>query len=776
MYRWTNVNRRFPAITIAVLLLAVDSHAQIPAFPGADGAAAHVTGGRGGIVYHVTRLDRDYSDTAKGTLRYGLTDSNFNKQPRTIVFDVAGTFWLGRFGAEKGHMNGWDTQSRINLGSNITIAGQTAPGPVYIMGGVVKAGSPNIILRNVTIAPGYGMRNFEKPDAVPPELPRAGDFPDSYVYDAIDVSGQGILISHVTTLYATDESISVNEQARDVTIQYCNISQGQNYPQADAEGSGYTGHALGSLLQAGTSAKISVLHCLYAHQKGRLPRVGSESGTGAINDFRNNVFYNWLGTAGTGAGGQPSFNNFIHNFYLPGPGGDDVSGIRIVSAKGGTGLFDGKGSTWTKAYVTGNLKDTNKDGDPNDAVAADSSLVNIAAQSEAYDVNTGVTLSAQAALTDVLRHVGARWWERDYDPFRGNTEAIDTPDERLTHETMSGTGKIVAWADDPFNDDPNEGVEWRRLLSLRADAASATGLLTRSADWDTDQDGMPNAWEQEHGLAVDAANNNADFDSDGYTDLEEYLNDLAAWPAPGEILFCGGNPRYAEITNWEVRGISLGTSRKPVVTASKWQPSRYDTAVIDNRRAVVDAAGQHAGDLHIANNGTLDIMQGWLKVTRTLQIGATSAATVRLAGGMLRATTLTKGQSGSFTFTGGTLSADVVDFDLLVQAGTISPGSGPGTAQVNGDLTMQQGSCAEIELGLTGPGGSDRVIVNGNLTLGCTLNVLNLPGFGAGTYTVIVYTGTLGGSPSLGSYPTGYTVALDTKTPGEVRLVVERQD
>src|SRR5438105_571622 len=130
---------------------------SIPSFPGADGAAANVIGGRGGIVYHVTKLDKNYSDTAQGTLRYGLTDSNFTVggqvQPRTIVFDVAGTFWLGRYGAEKNHNNGWDTQSRINLGSNVTLAGQTAPGPVYIMGGVVKAGSTNTILRNLTIAP-----------------------------------------------------------------------------------------------------------------------------------------------------------------------------------------------------------------------------------------------------------------------------------------------------------------------------------------------------------------------------------------------------------------------------------------------------------------------------------------------------------------------------------------------------------------------------------------------------------------------------------------------
>jgi hypothetical protein len=38
---------------------------KLPAFPGADGAAAFVTGGRGGFVYHVTKLDESSSDNAK---------------------------------------------------------------------------------------------------------------------------------------------------------------------------------------------------------------------------------------------------------------------------------------------------------------------------------------------------------------------------------------------------------------------------------------------------------------------------------------------------------------------------------------------------------------------------------------------------------------------------------------------------------------------------------------------------------------------------------------
>ena len=107
---------------------AAGTPGALPAFPGADGAAARITGGRGGVVYHVTKLDTDFSDMRPGTLRYGLTNLT---GPRTIVFDVSGVIQPRPHAVSgwdsKG--NGWDTASRLNIPSNVTIAGQTAPGP-----------------------------------------------------------------------------------------------------------------------------------------------------------------------------------------------------------------------------------------------------------------------------------------------------------------------------------------------------------------------------------------------------------------------------------------------------------------------------------------------------------------------------------------------------------------------------------------------------------------------------------------------------------------------
>ena len=134
----------------------------IPAFPGADGAGMYASGGRGGVVYHVTRLDGEINGNRNvaGTLAYGLNDANFpGNSARTIVFDVGGTIFLG----QKGSNEGWDTQDPVSAGttgnqSSITIAGQTAPGGITIAGGGLKLNGNNIIVRNVTIAPGYGQR------------------------------------------------------------------------------------------------------------------------------------------------------------------------------------------------------------------------------------------------------------------------------------------------------------------------------------------------------------------------------------------------------------------------------------------------------------------------------------------------------------------------------------------------------------------------------------------------------------------------------------------
>ena len=53
--------------------------------------------------------------------------------------------------------------------------------------------------------------------------------------------------------------------------------------------------------------------------------------------------------------------------------------------------------------------------------------------------------------------------------------------------------------------------------------------IFRPAGFDTDHDGMPDAWERNAGLdSNDAADGNEDRNSDGFTNLEEYINGLTS--------------------------------------------------------------------------------------------------------------------------------------------------------------------------------------------------------------------------------------------------------
>jgi hypothetical protein len=402
----------------------------------------------------------------------------------------------------------------------------------------------------------------------------------------------------------------------------------------------------------------------------------------------------------------------VGNFYLAGDGGDDPIGGSnpgITTVGGGTGVI----GTNSNIHRTGNMLDSNKDADANDGVfLSTAGAANPFWQGGVATYN-GTTDTAANAFERVLNYMGANWWNRD--------DIIDTPDERIIHEARTGTGKIMAWADNPWNNDPNEGAEWRALKN--------TPQASRTADWDTEAtigygvgDGMPTYWELQHGLDPNARDDAADFDNDGYTNLEEYLNDIAAWPAPGPIVFdATTNNRYAQISNWD--------SNPDAALDLPWQPSRYDVAQINAGTVVVDAVGQHAGMLVVAANSgdeaALDITGGWLKAAEGVVLGGVAGASgyLDITGGRLITPVLDKNAESGFSFTGGTLSADLVTFSVVNQGGMIAPGDGVGGTLVMGDLTIESGG-VEIEIAGNQLGQYDALLVDGVLTAGGTLEIV----------------------------------------------------
>ena len=111
---------------------------SVKAYPGAEGFGAVSKGGRGGEVYHVTNLNSG----GEGSLTYGIENVS---GARTIVFDVGGVIDLTELGRA--------LELKGENGSNITIAGQTAPYPGITIKGygfnIEKA--HDIVIRNLRV-------------------------------------------------------------------------------------------------------------------------------------------------------------------------------------------------------------------------------------------------------------------------------------------------------------------------------------------------------------------------------------------------------------------------------------------------------------------------------------------------------------------------------------------------------------------------------------------------------------------------------------------------
>ena len=140
------------------------------------------------------------------------------------------------------------------------------------------------------------------------------------------------------------------------------------------------------------------------------------------------------------------------------------------------------------------------------------------------------------------------------------------------------------------------------------------------------------------------------------------------------------------------------------------------------------------------------------------------SGTLAFNGGFTQTGGVTRLNGGAITSTSEMLfnAGSVVGSGLVGSAArfgnaTIAPGASAGTITVGGNLVLNAGTSLNFELGSQ----SDLINVNGNLTLDGTLNVAALPGFGAGTFTILDYTGTLTNNVlDLGSVPDGFDYQL----------------
>lgn len=413
--------------------------ALVPAFPGALGCGMYTTGGRGGDVYEVTNLN----DSGPGSLREGVKGSN-----RTVVFRVSGTIYLS---------------SRLDIsGSNLTVAGQTAPGDgICIAGYPTRIAGQNVVVRYLRC--------------------RMGDIA-GITEDAMWFRRTAdVVLDHCSLTWSTDEALSPYENTR-VSVQWCIVGESLTMSVNPEGRHGYGGIWGGE--------NVSFHHNLIIHNSSRNPRFAPVNATGpdyALTvDHQNNVIYNW--GFNSAYGGEDSAGiNLIGNYYRPGP--DTLAEVRdrivepTVSTLGGPG-------TW---YVA----DNHMDGSPE--VTADNTL--------GIDGDVPITLrttpvpfpqplpaeAATVAFDRVLNEAGAILPRRD------------SVDARLVEDVRRRTGRLI--------NSQTEVGGWPSLASVPAPA-------------DSDHDGIPDAWETANGLNPNDPADRNTVGADGYTNLERYLNSI----------------------------------------------------------------------------------------------------------------------------------------------------------------------------------------------------------------------------------------------------------
>ncbi|MBR4627308.1 MAG: dockerin type I repeat-containing protein [Ruminococcus sp.] len=449
-------------------------------FPTAEGYGRFARGGRGGYVYHVTNLN----DSGEGSLRYGLETL---KGARTIVFDVGGVIPL---------------ESVLCIpedGGDVYVAGQTAPGDGitlinYTFGAM---GSSDVIIRDIRT--------------------RVGDVSGKSMGGMGMSSCDNSIVDHCSISWATDEGFS-SRSAANLTFQWNIIGESlNNSVHYDAnDRSNVERHAFAASIGGYTG---SFHHNLLIDNTGRnwsLAGAMEQDGVtyGGQLDIRNNVVYNWRDRTTDGGARRVQF---VNNYYKAGSVSN--TSLHLVSVDGNE-LNTGD---MQKLYASGNVKAAQNGSILIDAGADEwssgkaksggkNSTSNDVKSDKPFFESYVITETADSAYKSVIAGAGANYPQWDY------------IDSRYINEVKNGTYTYTGSRD---------GL--KGIIDSQNDVGgypSAKNFKGGTAPIDTDGDGMPDAWESEHGLNPNDAKDSAivSLSADDYTNLEMYLNELAGDP------------------------------------------------------------------------------------------------------------------------------------------------------------------------------------------------------------------------------------------------------
>ena len=518
---------------MAAALMSAAALAQAPAFPGAEGHGRYVTGGRGGKVIHVTNLN----DKGTGSFRAAVTGNS----KKIIVFDVAGVIPL---------------TSDLTIGANTTILGQTAPSPGITLRYYTVRPEDNCIIRFIRL--------------------RRGQEKD--INDGADATWQrnktGIIFDHCSFSWSIDEVASFYDN-NNFTMQWCTVAESLTNPGHSKGAHGYGGIWGGKL--------ASFHHNFVGHLMNRGPRFNGarygwtgytsnkdydtykwENPVQAENvDFRNCVMYNAQGTCYGGPGGGQI--NIVNNYFKAGPShslkSKTLNGIKVSVSSGNergsqdritqvtvsnSGNSDKKHPEYyemtSRYFISGNTTETTKG-----TVTKNQDWKGVV-----YDKGT-YTYNGEIYSADKKNFYGDAVAHQTIDGVSCVKIKMDNPaptGEVTTHSAAEAFSKVLAYGgaslyrdeiDARYMEEAKTGTAQYKgsitqspgiidkVSDVNGYTESTFGTASRPADFDTDKDGIPDAWELANGLNPNDDSDALTYSLDGkgyYTNLEVYANSL----------------------------------------------------------------------------------------------------------------------------------------------------------------------------------------------------------------------------------------------------------
>lgn len=276
---------------------------------------------------------------------------------------------------------------------------------------------------------------------------------------------------------------------------------------------------------------------------------------GGAHDMFNNVCYNWGGRTTDGGTHE---GQFVGNYYKMGKSSDNKYLL--------TAQLEGTGSGTQAYFVSGNIRENldgsltyDEEGETYNYQKSESQELNWDVfVDEPFFESYATIQSAELAYKSVLSDVGAN------QPF------FDEHDVRMVNETRTGETTTTGSKSGKAG-----------LIDRETDAEGFTYFPVsgekRGADYDTDQDGMPNWWETAKGTNPDVADNNEYQEAFGYTNLEQYLNWIAE---PNYIA------KPSETLTIDLTKLFAGYDKNPWFTVESETPNGWDITLDDTKLIV----------------------------------------------------------------------------------------------------------------------------------------------------------------------------------------------